>query len=605
MPEREPSPVRRYLAVYQYTWRAIRLVWSTNPRLTLAFGALTLVAGLLPAGVAYAGKLIVDGVVTAAASGLAEDRWRALTWVAVEAGLVAVLAAGQRGLDVGQQLLRAQLGHRVNTMILEKALRLDLAQFEDSEFYDKMTRARREASNRPLSLVQRSFGLLQNAVALVTYAVLLLQFSPWAVVALGIGSIPAFIAETKFAGEAFTLFRWKSPETRKQVYLEVLLAREDYAKEVKLLQIGPMLLGRYRGIFDALYLKDRALTLRRGGWGFALGLLSTSALYAAYGWIAVSTITGRITLGEMTMYLLVFKQGSAAFSAILSSVGGMYEDNLYLSNLYEYLEEPEPMPSGTGAEGPDPGDGIRFEGVSFTYPGSERPAVDRVDLHVEPGRKLALVGPNGSGKTTLVKLLTRLYKPDAGRILVDGLDVAEWDGDALRARIGVIFQDFVRYQFILGENIGMGDVAAVDEPERWERAADKALAADFIEELPERYQTQLGRWFEGGRELSLGQWQKIALARAFMRESADILVLDEPTAAIDAEAEARIFQRFRDMTGDQMAILISHRFSTVRMADEIAVLDGGRVVERGTHEALMERGGLYERLFSLQAEGYR
>ncbi len=605
MPDREPSAVRRYLSVYQYTWRALGLVWSTNPRLTLAFGALTLIAGLLPAGVAYAGKLIVDGVVTAAASGLAEDRWRALTWVAVEAGLVAGLAAVQRGLDVGQQLLRAQLGHRVNTMILEKALRLDLAQFEDSEFYDRMTRARREASMRPLSLVQRSFGLLQNAVALITYAVLLLQFSPWAVLVLGIGSIPAFVAETKFAGEAFTLFRWKSPETRKQVYLEVLLAREDHAKEVKLLQIGRMLLDRYRGIFDRLYLKDRSLTIRRGGWGFALGLLSTTALYGAYAWIAVTTITGHISLGEMTMYLLVFKQGSAAFSAILSSVGGMYEDNLYLSNLYEYLEEPEPEPTGTQKFGPDPADGIRFQGVSFTYPGAERPALDGVDLHVPPGRKLALVGPNGSGKTTLIKLLTRLYAPDSGRILLDGLDVGEWDGDALRSRIGVIFQDFVRYQFILGENIGMGDVDAVDRPERWERAAEKALATDFIEQLPQRYETQLGRWFEGGRELSLGQWQKIALARAFMRESADILVLDEPTAAIDAEAEARIFQRFRDMTGDQMAILISHRFSTVRMADEIAVLDDGRVAERGTHAALMQRGGIYERLFSLQAEGYR
>ncbi len=599
------SPLRRYLSVYQYTWRAIGLVWATNRRLTVVFAVLTVVAGLLPAAVAYVGKLIVDGVVLAAASGSADDRWQALTWVAAEAGLVALLAASQRGLDVCQQLLRAQLGHRVNVMILEKALRLDLGQFEDSAFYDKMTRARREASYRPLSLVQRSFGLLQNGVALTTYAALLLSFSPWAVLALCVGSIPAFVAETKFAGEAFTLFRWKSPETRRQVYLEVLMAREDFAKEVKLLQLGRMLLERYRSIFDRLYARDRNLTVRRGGWGFVLGLLSTAALYGAYAWIAVEAISGRISLGEMTMYLLVFKQGSAAFSAILSSVGGMYEDNLYLSNLYEYLSEPEPVPSGHATTGPDPSDGIRFEEVRFTYPGAETRALDGVSLHLRPGDKLALVGPNGSGKTTLIKLLTRLYSPDSGRITLDGRELGEWEPEALRARVGVIFQDFVRYQLILGENIGVGDVEHVTDRERWQRAADKALAAPVVDQLPRGYDTQLGRWFDEGRELSLGQWQKVALARAFMREGADILVLDEPTAAIDAEAEARIFQRFRDMTGGQMAILISHRFSTVRMADQIAVLDQGRIVESGTHEQLLAREGIYERLFSLQARGYQ
>ena len=599
------SPLRRYLSVYQYTWRAIGLVWATNRRLTVVFAVLTVVAGLLPAAVAYVGKLIVDGVVLAAASGSADDRWQALTWVAAEAGLVALLAASQRGLDVCQQLLRAQLGHRVNVMILEKALRLDLGQFEDSAFYDKMTRARREASYRPLSLVQRSFGLLQNGVALTTYAALLLSFSPWAVLALCVGSIPAFVAETKFAGEAFTLFRWKSPETRRQVYLEVLMAREDFAKEVKLLQLGRMLLERYRSIFDRLYARDRNLTVRRGGWGFVLGLLSTAALYGAYAWIAVEAISGRISLGEMTMYLLVFKQGSAAFSAILSSVGGMYEDNLYLSNLYEYLSEPEPVPSGHATTGPDPSDGIRFEEVRFTYPGAETRALDGVSLHLRPGDKLALVGPNGSGKTTLIKLLTRLYSPDSGRITLDGRELGEWEPEALRARVGVIFQDFVRYQLILGENIGVGDVEHVTDRERWQRAADKALAAPVVDQLPRGYDTQLGRWFDEGRELSLGQWQKVALARAFMREGADNLVLDEPTAAIDAEAEARIFQRFRDMTGGQMAILISHRFSTVRMADQIAVLDQGRIVESGTHEQLLAREGIYERLFSLQARGYQ
>jgi ATP-binding cassette subfamily B protein len=422
---------------------------------------------------------------------------------------------------------------------------------------------------------------------------------------LALGAIPAFVAETKFAGEAFTLFRWKSPQTRKQVYLEVLMAREDHAKEVKLLQLGPMLIRRYAGIFDDLYARDRSLALRRGLWGFLLGLFSTAALYGAYAWIAVSAIWGVITLGGMTMYLLLFKQGASAFSAILSSIGGMYEDNLYLSNLYEYLEEPESEQRGSATEGPNPDDGIRFEDVTFRYPGSDRIAVEGVSLHLQPGQKLALVGPNGSGKTTLIKLLTRLYVPDSGRILLDGLDLQEWDAAALHLRIGVIFQDFVRYQFTLGENIGVGDVSHLEDRERWQQAADQALAADFVDELPLEFDTQLGRWFEDGRELSLGQWQKVALARAFMREKADILVLDEPTAAIDAEAEARLFERFRDMTTEKMAILISHRFSTVRVADTIVVLEGGRVVETGSHAALMEKQGLYERLFTLQAQGYR
>ena len=599
------TAIRGYLAVYRYTWRAVELVWSTNRRLTLAFGALTVVAGLLPAGVAYTGKLIVDGVLLAARTGLTEHRWDALGWVALEAGLVAGLAAVQRGLDVIQQLLRARLGHQVHVLILDKALRLDLERFEDSEFYDKLTRARREASTRPLSLVKSAFGLAQNTIALSTFAVLLLQFSPWAVGVLALGAIPAFVAETKFAGEAFTLFRWKSPQTRKQVYLEVLMAREDHAKEVKLLQLGPMLIRRYEGIFDDLYAQDRSLALRRGLWGFLLGLFSTAALYGAYAWIAVSAIWGVITLGGMTMYLLLFKQGASAFSAILSSIGGMYEDNLYLSNLYEYLEEPESVQRGSATAGPNPDDGIRFEDVTFRYPGSDRIAVQGVSLHLQPGQKLALVGPNGSGKTTLIKLLTRLYVPDSGRILLDGLDLQEWEAAALHLRIGVIFQDFVRYQFTLGENIGVGDVSHLEDRERWQRAADQALAADFVDELPLEFDTQLGRWFEDGRELSLGQWQKVALARAFMREKADILVLDEPTAAIDAEAEARLFERFRDMTTEKMAILISHRFSTVRVADTIVVLERGRVVETGSHAALMEKRGLYERLFTLQAQGYR
>ena len=598
------SFMRRALGVFGYSRRAIDLVWTTSRPLTITLALLTLVGGILPAVIAYIGLLIVDGVV-AAAQAASPDTRGILMLVGLEAVVVTAVAATQRGISASQSLLRGLLGQRVNVMILEKAMTLELAHFEDSEFYDKLTQARREASSRPLSLVNRTFGLVQNAISLTSYSVLLFAFSPWAVAILIAAGLPSFFAEAKFSGDAFRLFRWRSPDTRMQMYLETVIAREDGVKEVKLFQLGPRLLQRYRDIFNRLFVEDRKLTIRRDTWGFLLGLVSIGALYAAYGWIVVTTIMGTITLGAMTMYLVLFRQGQSAVAAILSSVSGMYEDNLYLSNLYEYLEQPVATRHGDAVQGPAPERGLEFENVSFSYAGAKENALSNISLQIKPGESLALVGENGSGKTTLIKLLTRLYDPTGGRILLDGRDLQEWDVEALRGRVGVIFQDFGRYQFSVGENIGAGDVRHIDDRDRWQEAATTGLAAPFIEEMPDSYETQLGRWFKGGRELSGGQWQKIALSRAFMRSDADILVLDEPTAAMDASSEAEVFEHFRTASSSKMTILISHRFSTVRAAAQIVVIHQGKILERGTHESLLAEDGQYAHLFKLQARGYQ
>jgi ATP-binding cassette subfamily B protein/ATP-binding cassette subfamily C protein len=598
----------RFTAFLDQSRRALQLVWSTSPGLFVGLVVATLAAGVLPALAAWLGQRIVDAVVAAMqvhASAGSAPLWPALRYVLFEAGVLALLAGCQRALSVQQSLLRVQLGQKVNTLILEKAQTLSLLQFENSEFYDKLIRVRREASTRPLALVTKSLGLIQNLISLISFGVLLVHFSPWALAILLFGALPVFFAEAHFSGDAFRLFTRRAPESRQQNYLEVLLSQEAHIKEVKLFGFAPLLLQRYRDTFERLYAEDRRLTLRRDGWGFVLGLLGTAAFYLAYAWVVIDTVNGAISLGQMTMYLVLFKQGQTAVSSSLAAISGLYEDGLYLSNLYEYLAQPVLVETGTLTQGVRPGDGLRCEGVGFRYPGASHAALQGIDLHLAPGRSVALVGENGSGKTTLIKLITRLYRPDQGRILLDGSDLQDWDEDALRRRIGVIFQDYIRYQFTVGENLGVGDIDAFADASRWQEAATQGMAASFIEQLDKGYATQLGRWFAGGQELSGGQWQKIALSRAYMRRNADILILDEPTAALDASAEAAVFEHFREYAKGRMTLLISHRFSSVRNADHIIVLDQGRVLERGDHAGLVAAAGRYAQLFDLQAQGYR
>jgi ATP-binding cassette, subfamily B, bacterial len=589
--------------------RTLGLVWRTSRPLTVALGALTLLGALVPVGIAWVGKQIIDGVV-------AQNGPRTLRAVLLELGLVVLVASVQRGLSLVRALLGARLGIDLNVAILAKALTLELSHFEDSEFYDKLTRARREASSRPVAMATDAFHLVENLLSLGGYAALLVGYSPLAVVGLLLATVPATLAEWRFSKQSFRLRNWRSPESRRLLYLEYVLANDEHAKEVKLFGIGPILLGRYRTLAETLYDEDRRLTWRRSVATHLLSLLATGAFYGAYVGMALRAVEGRITLGELSLYILAFRQGQSLFQSALGAVGSLYEHNLYLANLFTYLDLPtgvaRPRPVTVGqalpeaaAAGATPFAGVRFEGVGFRYPGRDEWALRDIDLVVPRGESLALVGENGAGKTTLIKLLTRLYEPTEGRILLDGRLLSDWPIDALRARIGVVFQDFNQYQLRVRENVGFGSVDHLDDDTRLVRAVERGGAEEVVSALKGGLDAPLGRWFQEGSELSGGQWQKIALARAFVREEADILVLDEPTAALDAEAEHAVFERFRELARERTTVTISHRFPTVRMASRIVVLDHGRIIESGTHDALIAQGGQYARMFSLQAEGYR
>ncbi|MCC6337162.1 MAG: ABC transporter ATP-binding protein [Myxococcales bacterium] len=586
--------------------RALSLVWQADPKSAVVLSLLTLVQAALPASMAWVAKLILDAVVEAAAHPSEAARALVLRYVGWELGLAVVTLLTGRLTSYVRELLRVNLGNLLNERLLEKSLTLGLEHFEDSATYDVMQNARREASMRPLSLALDAVSVVKSLLMLLSFAALLWTISWWSVAVLLLAAVPSFVAETKLSGDAFRLYSWRAPEARRLNYLEWILTRDSHVKEVKLFGLGPTVLGRYRALFAKFLGEDRKLARKRLVLGTLLGVLSLGAFYVCYLLVAGRAASGTITVGDLTLYLAVFRQGQQAFESVLGAVAGMYEDALFLSNLTHFLDLKVEVEKtvGPGKALPKGPHALALEHVSFRYPGKEGLALDDVTLTLEPGEKLALVGENGAGKTTLIKLLLRFYEPTAGRVTYGGVDVRELDVKDLRARVGAVFQDFVRYQFIAAENIGVGQPEKLEDRAAVEEAAAKGGADQVIDELPKKYETMLGGWFEKGHELSGGQWQKLALARAFMRD-AEVLILDEPTAAIDAEAEVKLFERFKALAKDRTAIIISHRFSTVRMADRIAVLEGGKVTELGSHEELLAKGGRYARLFTLQAQGYR
>jgi ATP-binding cassette subfamily B protein len=577
---------------------AVAMAWRSSPPTAALWIAVLGIGALLPIGVVWVGKQIVDAVVAAEVE-------RALWWVVAELVLVACVAAAQRGGSMLRSLLGVRLGLSLNLQILRKAQTLELQHFQDPEFYDQLTRARREATHRPLAVAGELLGLLGALVTVLGFAALLLSFSKLAVLLLLLAALPAVLAELRFSRRVFDLRNRRATDARMLGYLEYVLASDEHAKEVMMLDLAPTLLKRYENVSEDIWKEERSLALRRTFWVILLAQIGTVSFYGCYALIAVQAATGAIGLGDMTMYVLAFRQGQLTVQGILLSLGSLYEHDLYMSNLLGFLAIPvESRPRALGPAPVRAERGIRFEGVGFRYPDQDRFALRNIDLLIPPGQTMALVGHNGAGKSTFIKLLSGLYEPSEGRILLDGHDLRGYPRDELRRRLSVVFQDFNQYQLSARENVGFGSPVHLDDGARVHEAVAEGGAAELIAELPAGIDTQLGRWFHGGVDLSGGQWQRIALARAFMRRESDVLVLDEPTAALDIDAEGEMFERVRELARGRTLVLISHRFANVRMADRVVVLEQSGVVEDGTHDELMACEGVYAQMFRKQARGY-
>lgn len=593
----------------------LRLVWRAGPGLALATIVLRLTRALIPVATLYVGKLIVDEVVRLAALPDAPDTigawWDAglaagLGWMlAAELGLAILQDVLTRLIGLVDSLLSERLTNDLSTRLMDHAATLDLEDFEDAVFQDKLDRARRQTAFR-MSLMGQLFGQIESLITVLSFAGGLLAYNPWLVALLLLTLIPAFLGEAHFNARSYSLDYGRTPERREMDYVRQIAASADTAKEIKIFGLDRFLRDRYLTLARRFYAQNRAVAQARAAWGALFAGLGTLGYYAAYVWIVAQTVTGHLSLGDLTFLAGSFQRLRTLMENLLTGFGQVAAQALYLDDLFEFFRvapeiasPPNPLPV------PNPiREGFRFENVGFHYPGNTRWAVRGLDFTLHAGETLALVGENGAGKTTLVKLLARLYDPDEGRILLDGRDLRDYDLDALRGAMGVIFQDFVRFNLTAGDNIAVGRIAARDDAARVKAAAERALADRVIARLPAGYDQMIGKRFANGVELSGGEWQKIAIARAYMRD-AQVLILDEPTAALDARSEYEVFQRFKELSEAKTAVLISHRFSSVRMADRILVLEGGRVEAQGTHEELLAQDGRYRELFELQAEGYR
>ena len=597
-------PVRERLAAFRFIPPFLRMVWATKPSYGAGIVLLRVVSAFLPVAMLWVGKLIIDTVV--ANIGSSTPDWTLLAqYIGVELALALASDVLNRLTALLEGLLGDLFSNEMSVRLMRHAATLDLQHFEDPDFFDKMQRARRQTMGR-IALMSQTLTMGQQLLTLSSLLVALVAFNPWLLLILTVAILPSFLGETAYAGIAYSfMFQWTA-QRRELDYYRWVASEVAPAKEIKLFGLSDHFIGKYAELADDYVKENRRVATHRAATGAVLTSFSTIAYYGAVAVIVYQTVIGAITIGSLTFLMGSFQRSRGLISSVLMSVAKGYEQGLQLKDLFDFLEvrptirnveNPLPMPEPVR-------EGFIFDNVGFRYPDADAWAVRHVSFTIGPGERVALVGENGAGKTTIVKLLTRLYEPTEGRILLDGQDLAQYDIQALRRAVGVIFQDFFRYDLNAGENIAVGWIDRLGDTRRIVESAEKSMAAEVIEGLESQYEHMLGRRFEGGANLSGGEWQKVALARAYMRD-AQLLVLDEPTASLDARAEHEVFQRFSELTAGKMAVLISHRFSTVRMADRILVLDGGRVLEDGSHEQLLRSGGRYAELFNLQAEGYR
>jgi len=602
-PQQELTWHERFAAL-RYLRPLLGLVWETSPPLFLASIFFRLIGALMPLAMLWVSKLILDAVVIwiSRRGGSTAAIWKL---VALEFGLAVLSDLRGRANGLCDSLLGDRFTNRVSIRLMKHATALDLASFEDPVFYDNLERARRQTTNR-MALLASLLILGQDTLSLISLSAGLLVFSPWLMVLLVAAVIPSFLGETHFSRLTYSALFRRTPQRRQLDYLRLLGASTQSAKEVKIFGLGEYLTKQYQAVAEAIDAENRALAIRRAIAGSALNLVSTGGYYGAYVAVLVRTLAGAISLGTFTFLTGAFSRSRSYIEKILSSFTDITEQAMFLKDLFDFFKIQPSIHSLPGAlPAPRPiGQGFEFRNVGFQYSGSSRFVVRNINFRLDAGEKVALIGENGAGKTTLVKLLARLYDPTEGSILLDGVDLREYDVDDLRHEIGVIFQDYMRFDAMARENIGFGKIEALQDTERIAGAAYKSLANSVIDRLPAGYEQMLGKRFDGGVDLSGGEWQKFALARAYMRD-AQLLILDEPTATLDARAEFEVFQRFAELTRGRTAVLISHRFSTVRMADRILVLADGRITEQGTHQELLAVAGHYAELFELQAAGYR